>query len=75
MNDISPAPSNKENVQLLMSSGDNGDDPSGNNEGVYQTTHGHIYSSNFHGDQGVTRYPYATDPGSSSHSLAKMIMK
>ncbi|KAG8473432.1 hypothetical protein CXB51_035628 [Gossypium anomalum] len=70
MNDISPAPSNKESVQLSTSSSDDGDDPGGNNEGAYQTTHGHIYSSNFHGDQGATRYRYATDPGSSSHSLA-----
>ncbi|KAA3477025.1 SecY/SEC61-alpha family [Gossypium australe] len=63
MNDISLAPSNGESVQLSTLSGDDGDDPDGNNECAYQTTHGHIYSSNFHGDQGVTRYPYAADPG------------
>ncbi|KAK5785378.1 hypothetical protein PVK06_039960 [Gossypium arboreum] len=61
MNDISPAPSNEESVQLSTSSGDDGDDPGGNNEGAYQTTHGHIYSSNFHGDKSVTRYPYVAD--------------
>ncbi|KAK5824587.1 hypothetical protein PVK06_019368 [Gossypium arboreum] len=62
MNDIPPTPSNEESVQLSTLSGEDGDDPGGNNEGAYQTTHGHIYSSNFHGGQGVTRYPYVADP-------------
>ncbi|KAK5793095.1 hypothetical protein PVK06_034231 [Gossypium arboreum] len=63
MNDISPALSNEESVQLSTSSGEDGDGPGGNNEGAYQTTHGHIYSSNFHGNQFVTRYPYVADLG------------
>ncbi|PPD74583.1 hypothetical protein GOBAR_DD28487 [Gossypium barbadense] len=68
MNDISPAPSIEESVQLLTSSGDDGNDPGGNNEGAYQTTHSHICSNNFHGDQGSSSHSLATNDNEMSES-------
>ncbi|KAH1031436.1 hypothetical protein J1N35_043610 [Gossypium stocksii] len=63
MDDISPAQSNEESVQLSTSSGGDGDDLGGNNKNACQTEPKHTYSNTFYGGQGMTRYPYATYPG------------
>ncbi|KAK5833340.1 hypothetical protein PVK06_017165 [Gossypium arboreum] len=61
MDDISPAQSNKESVQLLTSSGGDGDGPGGNNENTCQRELEHMFSDTFYGGQGIARYHYAAD--------------
>ncbi|KAH1081536.1 hypothetical protein J1N35_021297 [Gossypium stocksii] len=63
MDDISPAQSNEEGVQLSTSSGGDGDDLGGNNEDACQTEPEHMYSDTFYGGQGMARYLYAANLG------------